>query len=354
MYERLFAIQIGHMLALTHAAIATAGVSLILSTSNPIALGLAIIGSQLPDLDSTTSIIGQVCFPLSSWIEDRYPHRTVTHCLLTSAALAIASLITGIVLGEIRLCLALPLGHLLSCFSDTFTKQGVQLFWPEPVWCISVSNPRRRLRTGGSSELWILATATALLFLGIHLANDGGLTKTVGRSLALRDSAVKVYNDSASERQMIARITGVWASDRTRADGRYTIVDMSGSEFIVTDGSGVYKTNEQIIVDRLTVEPGEPATTTMQSLSFDDELATEMLQQLRTSAPQAAITLTGSVTVDYPDEIAISPDPRTFPTATLTGQTLKLSYLPLDQAIALMREQYVVGTLQARLVQTRP
>ena len=54
--------------------------------------------------------------------------------------------------------IALPLGHLLACFADTFTRQGVQLFWPEPVWCISVSNPRRRLMTGGPGEYWVFGT----------------------------------------------------------------------------------------------------------------------------------------------------------------------------------------------------
>ncbi len=41
------------MMSVTHCAIAAAGTSLILGTANPLALGLAIIGPQLPDLDTT-------------------------------------------------------------------------------------------------------------------------------------------------------------------------------------------------------------------------------------------------------------------------------------------------------------
>ncbi|MGH2413351.1 MAG: metal-dependent hydrolase, partial [Microcystaceae cyanobacterium] len=66
-------------------AIAVAGTSLILGTANPIALGLAILGSQLPDLDTSTSTIGQIFFPISHWIEDRFPHRSITHSLLAIA-----------------------------------------------------------------------------------------------------------------------------------------------------------------------------------------------------------------------------------------------------------------------------
>lgn len=55
------------MMSVTHCAIAAAGTSLILGTTNPLALGLAIIGSQLPDLDTTTSTIGKIksAFPLA-------------------------------------------------------------------------------------------------------------------------------------------------------------------------------------------------------------------------------------------------------------------------------------------------
>ena len=45
------------MMSITHAAIATAGTSLILGTAEPLPLGLAILGSQLPDLDTTESTI---------------------------------------------------------------------------------------------------------------------------------------------------------------------------------------------------------------------------------------------------------------------------------------------------------
>ena len=149
------------MMSITHCAIALAGTSLILGTANPLPLGLAILGSQLPDLDTTTSTIGKIFFPLSSWIEDRFPHRTITHSLLATAAIAVVSLGVNYfwLQGDIKSAIALPLGHLLACFSDTFTKQGVQLFYPEPVWAVSVSNPRRRLKTGGAGELWVLGVA---------------------------------------------------------------------------------------------------------------------------------------------------------------------------------------------------
>ena len=134
------------MMALTHAAIAAAGTSLVLGTGEPLILGLAILGSQLPDIDTTTSTIGKIFFPISSWIEDRFPHRSITHSLLATVVLTVASIFICSLLGDksFAVVAALPIGHLLSCFSDTFTKQGVQLFYPNPALSlIHISEPTR-------------------------------------------------------------------------------------------------------------------------------------------------------------------------------------------------------------------
>jgi inner membrane protein len=160
------------MMALTHAVIGCAGISLILATNDPLHLALAIAGSQLPDLDTSTSTIGQILFPISNWIENRYPHRSITHSLIATVVIAVfASPLYFYADWKTWLCL--PLGHLLSCFSDVFTKQRVQLFWPHPTWCISVSNPNRRLQTGGTGEYWVLAIAAAVLIAAINLSATG-------------------------------------------------------------------------------------------------------------------------------------------------------------------------------------
>jgi hypothetical protein len=103
------------MMAITHAAIAAAGTSLLFGTSDLTYLALAVVGSQLPDLDSTESVLGQICFPLSNWIENRYPHRSVTHSFVASAALAVGCMAVGyLVGGKLWAFIALPVGHLLA------------------------------------------------------------------------------------------------------------------------------------------------------------------------------------------------------------------------------------------------
>jgi inner membrane protein len=348
------------MLAITHAAIATAGTSLILGTADPLLLGLSIIGSQIPDLDTTTSTIGKIFFPISSWIEDRFPHRSITHSLLATASLTAVSFLVCFLLGDIKAALALPLGHLLSCFSDTFTKQGVQLFYPDPAWAISVSNPRRRLKTGGAGELWVLGGAIALLCFGIYLANGGGISQKVSQSLGLKDGVIELYNQNASTHQVYANITGVWASDRTSANGKYLIIGNEGNEFVVSDEKGVYKTGEQIITSKVSTEVGEAAKTEIKSISFDDEEAVSallsafgiaQLEELQQAYSGADIFLSGELTIDFPEDVKIPVEPNQMVTAALVGSSLKFSYCELGRAIALLREQYAFGTVEVRIVQ---
>jgi inner membrane protein len=74
------AVFLGFM-SITHSLIAAAGTSLIIGTADPMALGLAVLGSQLPDIDTTTIAIGKIFFPLSNFLEDRFPHRSITQSL---------------------------------------------------------------------------------------------------------------------------------------------------------------------------------------------------------------------------------------------------------------------------------
>ncbi|MEM8611166.1 MAG: metal-dependent hydrolase [Cyanobacteria bacterium P01_H01_bin.105] len=338
------------MMAITHAAIATAGASLLLGTAQPLPLALAVLGSQLPDIDTTTSIIGQVFYPISSWIEDRFPHRSVTHSLVATVAIATVSLSLGAALGDIKTAAAVPLGHMLSCFSDCFTRQGVQLFWPDPAWAISVSNPKRRIRTGGPAEYWVLAVAVALLLVGIWLASAGGVQTQVSQGLGLRDGALATYNTHAASAEVYAEITGVWADDRTRADGRYLILDAVGNEFVVTDGQGVYQTGKQLLVEKLTTATGAAMTRTTQTLTLNDEDVVSRLQALRMANPNARMYVSGSITVDFPEDVLPTVLPRQLPAVTIVGEAVELAYCDLEVAISQLKDQWATGILTVMIL----
>ncbi len=201
--------------------------------------------------------------------------------------------------------------------------------------------------------------AIALLILGIYLANGGGITQKVSQNLGLRDGIVRVYNENAATNHVYASITGYWASDRTPVDGKYLIVGLEGKEFIVTDGKGIYKTGEQIITNKVTTTVGEAATTEIRNITFNDEDAVSALlsafgiaplSELRTAYPDADIYLNGELTVDFPEDVKIPLEPNQMVTASVVGNRIKFEYCGLGDAIALLREQYAVGTVEVRIV----
>jgi inner membrane protein len=342
------------MMSITHATIAVAGTSLILGTASPLPLALAILGSQLPDIDTTTSTIGQICYPIAHWIETRYPHRTVTHCLLATAALGLVSLGASYTLGaDWKLGLALPIGHLLACFADCFTKQGVMLFYPYPVWCVSVSNPRRRLKTGGAAELWVLAGAVVLLAIGIYLGTSGGIAQQVSQTLGIKEGALQTYNEQAARHQIYAQVEGVWASDRTSATGRYPVIAAEGSEFVVLTPQGMVKTGQQVITNKVTTEVGQPATTQIRTLTLSDQDPLEQLQRLRVEFPAAGIYLSGQVTVDAPEEVELVTKPNQLATLTIAGNTATLNHHPIEAAVIQLQGQFATGTLTAKIMTPR-
>jgi inner membrane protein len=227
------------------------------------------------------------------------------------------------------------------------------LFYPVPAWAVSVSNPRRRLKTGGAGELWVLGGAIALLCFGIYLANGGGISQKVSQSLGLKDGIVQVYNQNAASHHVYAEIKGVWASDRTNADGKYLIIGNEGNEFIVTDGKGVYKTGEQIITSKVTTSVGEAATTEIRNISFNDEEAVAPLEELQQAYPNADIYLTGELAIDFPEDVKIAIEPNQMATAVLSGNRIEFEYCGVSRAIAYLNVQYAVGTVEIKVVQPR-
>ena len=342
------------MMAITHAAIAVSAASLTfgLGTSNPVALGLALLGSQLPDLDTTTSTIGQILFPVSNWLEDNFPHRSITHSLLATAILAAIALPIGYHFNHLITAAALPFGHLVACFSDTFTKKGVQLFYPSQSWTVAGSNPHRRLSTGGAGEFWVLAITTTLLIFSIWINNNGGIFQNLGQNLSLESAVVKTYNENAATNHVYAEIEGFWESDRSKADGRYLILGNEGKEFIVTDGEGVYKTGAEIITSKVKTVLGGESENIIKTLSFDDEQATPQLNELKNKYPTNLIVVSGELTIDLPDKIgSYATNQKRF---KLSSNKLIFNNCLLEDAIAVLDGQYAIGSVEVTVISPVP
>lgn len=342
------------MMALTHGMIAAAGTSFLLDTADPIILISAIIGSQFPDIDTSRSLIGRMFWPIANWFEARYPHRTITHSLLATGAITLVVVPIGYGLGKIQVGIAIALGHFLASFSDCFTKKGVQLFWPAPYWVYSVQNPYRRLTTGSPAEYSLVVAATALLLLGMWSSSEGGITQLVSLHLGLKEGLFQVYNQNAFTHEVWAVFQGVTASDRALIQGRYLIIGAEDSDFILTDGQRIYKTDQQIIPTKLRTEVGHPASTGIQTLMFQDEDILPRLQNLAERYPTDRVWLSGELKLDLSDEIQPVVKIDQYPTLTVSQNTVKLRYHPLQEALQDFVDQYGTGFLTIKIIIPQP
>lgn len=345
------------MMGVTHCAISAAVVGLALSSIDPAVLAVAVAASQIPDIDTSTSSIGQILWPISRWIEKRYPHRSVTHSLLFTIALGLVSIALWYRYQfDIKLAIALPLGHLAACFSDTFTKAGVQLFWPSPLWCVCGLNPKRRLTTGGPGEYWVLLGAVIAIGINIALHNSGGLTQLTAESLGLRSGIVDSYQQSASTKQVWAIVEGTFIADSSNASGKYFIVSQVGNEFVLLNRSGIYQTGvtHQIDVRKLTTEVGVSAQQQLLPLTFAEEEILPKLISIAQSHPKALILLSGQVTIDSPEEVSIAPTPGQLETIKLAGNQLSLNYCPLSQILNKLILQFGSGSIELKIITPAP
>jgi inner membrane protein len=345
------------MMAITHAAISAAAVGLSLSTIDPAALAVAIAASQIPDIDTSTSSIGQILWPISRWIEKRYPHRSVTHSFAFTAVLAVISIALRWKYGiDMKVAIALPLGHLVACFSDTFTKAGVQLFWPSPLWCVCGLNPKRRLTTGGTGEYWVLVGAVVAIGVNVALHNSGGLGQFTAESLGLRSGIIDTYQQNASNKKVFAIVEGTFIADSSDASGKYFIISQVGNEFILLNRSGIYQTGatHQIDARKLTTEIGASAQQQVLPLAFAEDEILPKLISIAQSHPKALILLTGQVMIDSPEEILIAPKPGQLEVVKLSTNQLIFNHCPLPQILDKLNLQFGSGNIELKIITPAP
>ena len=78
------------------------------------------------------------------------------------------------------------------------------------------------------------------------------------------------------------------------------------------------------------------------------------LEELQQAYPDADIFLNGELTVDFPELVKIPIEPDRMTTAELVGNRIKFEYCRLGRAIALLRGQYAIGTIEVKIVSPKP
>jgi inner membrane protein len=174
------------------------------------------------------------------------------------------------------------------------------------------------------------------------------------QAIGLREGAIEVYNTESAKRHIFAEVEGNWVSDRSPANGRYWVLGTDSGEFVITDGKGIYKTAQNIIIKRLSAKPEGASTTTSKTLTFNDQEVQQQIQQMQLENPQSALYLSGNLNIDFPEEIPQTAKPNELQTFNLSGNSVFLNYCPIDAALIQLQGQYATGTITAKIITPKP
>jgi inner membrane protein len=271
------------MMAPTHLAFGVLAVSLfglIAGASlTPEAFGFAVLGALLPDVDTTASTIGRLCYPLAWYLERRFGHRGITHSLV---GLVIAALVSLIFVSFRALSWlswsAFVAGYLSHLMADSMNKEGIPLFWPNTTYlAVLPGNEAYRIKVRSGAEFVLLACLLPIIALVVPLSQVS-LTGALHYLIRSPSSAVDDYQAWAGQHLVWVELEGRHNLSQKPVQGVFEAIGTAGQNAIVIrDGTGnIYAAgnsrDDQIYVHSIRAVKGIPIRTEIQEVHLADEL----------------------------------------------------------------------------------
>jgi inner membrane protein len=301
------------MMAKTHILLSITLTSFALETTHPFALGIAALASQLPDVDTSTSLVGRILFPLSRWLERRFPHRTVTHSFLATGIIALLAL--PLRWQQTQLWYAVILGYGSGWFGDAFTKSGVAAFYPlSSARLVIPANPRLRLATGSRAEYVVCVGLLLSLFVSVHLHTQGGLRSTFNAWLAQPEGVTTLFAKASATHQILAQIEGRFVASATPVNAEFTVLEIEGERLLVRAANSTLYGAEQeaacahchLAIHRVQARLGARIVIATHELRWQEA---EVGEALRPFTEDTATRRHGDTAHETSDEVRDSPSP---------------------------------------------
>lgn len=346
------------MRSITHALLAATTTSLALGTASPALLISSALASQLPDVDTSKSVPGQILLPVSSWLEKHFPHRTITHSFL--ATVAIALLFLPLVLLSAGVWQALVLGYFCGWFGDVFTKSGVAAFYPSVARLVIPGNPRLRLSTGSNSEYFLMAVLVLLAALSIQINSSGGVLQTFTQSLGLPSGAVEIINTEGAQYLLFARLKGRAAVTQQPINDEFEVIRaLTQNDLLVKDRQGkVYRSGTsqecQIIANQVFIRRSNLIRSRVQEIQLDDQLLADVMPQFPPKLADRTY-INGTLALADAEDLSLPTQSARFDTIALQpGRDRAIARLESaspSEILSLLGDYYATGNLIIRTVE---
>ncbi len=197
-------------------------------------MGALVIGSLLPDIDTTSSGLGRFVKPISSLIERRFGHRSITHSILGTVIFGV--LAYPLARANMIAWWFLIIGILSHIMLDTLNIIGVPLLYPNRLQFWFVSNRAYRIPYGSPLEA-TLTTAFALGALACFPLAKEGFTPAFHRFLGTPSGVVSDYLEWRDTHEVFAQVDGFNVETQETIKGKYRVIDALGKEGVIVEDS---------------------------------------------------------------------------------------------------------------------
>lgn len=338
----------------TRLVLSVAATSLIFGTADLVVLSLCAVSSQIPDVDNSQSALGRFFLPVSSYLENRFPHKSITHSFV---ALAVFSVVVfPVALFNHHYWLGLVSGYFWGIFADVFTKTGVALFYPSQARAVCPGNPRFRLSTGSSNEFFVLAVLVAVAILSISINRSGGILRTFNQVLGIPSGAVEIVNSENSEYILTATVVGRSVATQQPVNSDFEVVKpMTQSDLLVKDRlEKLYRvgtTQEcQIFANRILIQRGPRIESIISYINLQEQEIAEALARV----PTERTYINGTLSLEDAEDLMLPTYANHFDSMTLQpGRNITIVRLEsANPAVVanLIGEYYATGSLIVRTV----
>ena len=234
---------------------------------DPLLFVPALIGSLLPDIDTSTSFIGRLVLPLSHFLERRYGHRQEIHTLWPIALILLTALVFP---AQQRYIYALALGYGAHLLLDTLNPEGIAPLLPLTDFHLTMFGGKvQRQKPSEIVLLIILVIVTATT----AFVTSFGPGELMAQLLPTTDVARETYRAWEGVYRVYADIEGTWNATHQRYSGRVEVagLDPGGALLLRDPQTGATFTSGQHPVDKLYLSKivlikGEPLTQAQQQL----------------------------------------------------------------------------------------
>jgi inner membrane protein len=323
---------------------------------------VASAAAAAPDVDTLGSTVGRVFSPLARRIERRFGHRTITHCYAAQAAVAALAL-PLVWTGLPHLYAALVVGYVSHPFLDTWTRQGVRVFWPwsdrRGVFPYYNRNETAYRTTTGSKVDTAFGVAFVCLTLPLAIVQVDGYQRLVRRVQADAGAAVRDFLDWSADGYLVS--VHVEASDPQhlrRLSGRFEAIGTTGTNTLLVrdpDTRAVYSLGPAYTAnfqpDRVVAHRGAPVVVSRRRVDLAGRALADLDGLVPTSDDGSRVRhlLDGQVTVT--EDADVTPDDSRFNTVTGTAKRLSFQFATLADLERLALTGLVVeaGTVTLRL-----